>query len=56
MSDVPLPAAHTVLPAPRLAPSALRLCVDPAGLGFADTAELAHEPLPWIGQERAHTA
>ena len=25
-------------------------------LGFVTTAELLHEPLPWIGQERAHTA
>lgn len=43
-------------PAPRLEAAALRHRVDPDGLGFADTAELAHEPLPWIGQERAHTA
>ncbi len=46
-----LPSGVVALP-----PSALRLRVDPAALGFADTAELAHEPLPWIGQERAQTA
>lgn len=40
----------------RLAPSDLRHRVDPGRLGFASTAELAQEPLPWIGQERAHTA
>ncbi len=34
----------------------LRLSIDPATLGFADTAELQHEPLPWIGQARAETA
>ncbi|HEX5805779.1 MAG TPA: ATP-binding protein [Macromonas sp.] len=39
-----------------LAPADLRLTIDPAQLGFADTGELRHEPLPWIGQERAHTA
>jgi predicted ATP-dependent protease len=42
--------------AARLAPVDLRLRVDPTSLGFASTAELAQEPLPWIGQERAHTA
>jgi predicted ATP-dependent protease len=40
----------------RLAPAELRLQVDPARLGFADTAELTQEALPWIGQERALTA
>ena len=43
-------------PAQRLAPGDLRLQIDPNALGFADTAELSQEPLPWIGQERAHTA
>lgn len=42
--------------AQRLAPSELGLPVDPHSLGFTSTAELALEPLPWIGQERAHTA
>lgn len=37
-------------------PAELRLGVDPAALGFADTSELASEPLPWIGQERAEQA
>jgi predicted ATP-dependent protease len=40
----------------RLAPADLRLQVDPARLGFADTTELTQEALPWIGQERALTA
>ncbi len=40
----------------RLAEDELRLRIDPSTLGFADTGELRHEPLPWIGQERAHTA
>ncbi len=40
----------------KIAPAALRLTIDPAALGFADTAELAELPLPWIGQERAHEA
>ena len=39
-----------------LSPSALRLHVDPASLGFADTTELQDLPLPWIGQERAEQA
>ncbi|HQY76195.1 MAG TPA: ATP-binding protein, partial [Rhodoferax sp.] len=30
--------------------------VDPASLGFSDTSELLHHPLPWIGQERAEQA
>ena len=54
MPDAPLPTP--LMPAPRLAPHALRLELDPARLGFADTRELTHEALPWIGQERAHTA
>lgn len=66
MSDAPRPAAPLAAPtvpvdapapaAARLAPADLCLRVDPAALGFADTAELTQEPLPWIGQERAHTA
>ncbi len=40
----------------RLATADLRLQVDPARLGFADTTELTQEELPWIGQERAQTA
>ena len=34
----------------------LRKTVDAATLGFADTSELLHKPLPWIGQERAQQA
>ncbi len=34
----------------------LRLVIDPATLGFADTSELLPHPLPWIGQERAEQA
>ncbi len=34
----------------------LRKTVDPDALGFADTSELLHKPLPWIGQERARKA
>ena len=34
----------------------LRLSVDPASLGFADSSELLQQPLPWIGQERAEQA
>ena len=37
-------------------PAELRLRVDPAALGFADTSELLELPLPWIGQERAERA
>ncbi len=40
----------------KIAASGLRLTIDPASLDFADTAELADLPLPWIGQERAHQA
>lgn len=61
MTDMPDPSFPKPAPplwavATRLAPSDLRLRVDPASLGFTTTAELAQEPLPWIGQERAHTA
>jgi predicted ATP-dependent protease len=34
----------------------LRLAIDAAALGFADTSELLLQPLPWIGQERAEQA
>lgn len=34
----------------------LRRTVAPQTLGFLDTSELLHEPLPWIGQERAKQA
>ena len=44
------------MPIVSLSPSDLRLTIDPASLGFADTSELQQEPLPWIGQERAQTA
>ncbi len=44
------------MPILTLTPDELRATVDPAALGFADTAELLREPLPWIGQERAETA
>ena len=44
------------MPAHALAPHQLRLIIDPASLGFATTAELQGQPLPWIGQERAQAA
>lgn len=44
------------MPLNRLSPEQLRVAVDPGALGFADTSELLHEPLPWIGQDRAATA
>jgi hypothetical protein len=37
----------------KVSPADLRLRIDPATLGFADTSELLALPLPWIGQERA---
>ncbi len=37
-------------------PAELRLAIEPQTLGFADTSELLHHPLPWIGQERAEQA
>lgn len=40
----------------RVLPADLRLSVDPAALGFAETAELLPETLPWIGQARAEQA
>ena len=39
-----------------VSPADLRLQLDPAVLGFADTSELLSLPLPWIGQERAEQA
>jgi predicted ATP-dependent protease len=44
------------MPIAILSPAALRLTIDPAALGFADTSELQQEPLPWIGQARAEAA
>ncbi|MDA8127210.1 MAG: AAA family ATPase [Betaproteobacteria bacterium] len=44
------------MPTLPMAPADLRLTIDPATLGFVDTAELADEPLPWIGQARAEAA
>ena len=34
----------------------LRRTVEPGSLGFLDTSELLHKPLPWIGQARAKQA
>ena len=39
-----------------LRPDDLRLTIAAESLGFADTSELLQLPLPWIGQERAHSA
>lgn len=39
-----------------LTPDQLRISIDPADLGFADTTELLDYSLPWIGQERAEAA
>jgi predicted ATP-dependent protease len=44
------------MPISNLTPADLRLTIDPDALGFADTSELLHLPLPWIGQERAEMA
>lgn len=44
------------MPISTLTPAELRLTVDPATLGFADTSELLEHALPWIGQERAEIA
>ena len=44
------------MPIAALSPAELRLTIDPASLGFADTSELQQEPLPWIGQARAEAA
>ena len=39
-----------------LTPHDLRVSIAPDTLGFSDTSELLHHPLPWIGQARAETA
>ena len=44
------------MPIQTLLPHQLRLTIDPASLGFADTTDLRSQPLPWIGQERAQKA
>ncbi|WP_124949580.1 Lon protease family protein [Sulfuriferula thiophila] len=44
------------MPLAKLLPPQLRLTLDPAQLGFANTIELVSEALPWIGQERAEKA
>ncbi|NUP85104.1 MAG: AAA family ATPase [Burkholderiaceae bacterium] len=44
------------MPIVHLPPAALRLNIEASALGFADTAELVQQPLPWIGQERAEQA
>jgi predicted ATP-dependent protease len=44
------------MPILELNPGDLRLQVDPTTLGFSDTSELIHLPLPWIGQARAEEA
>ena len=40
----------------RLSPDQLRLRIPPESLGFADTSELVHRDLPWVGQDRAEQA
>lgn len=35
-----------------LTPHDLRVAIAPGSLEFADTSELLHLPLPWIGQAR----
>ncbi|MBI5439441.1 MAG: AAA family ATPase [Nitrosomonadales bacterium] len=44
------------MPISNLTAAELRLTIDPATLGFADTSELLESALPWIGQERAEKA
>ena len=44
------------MPLQELKPGDLRLSVDAKALGFTDTSELQHLPLPWIGQSRAEAA
>ena len=44
------------MPIVTLSPADLRLTLDPAMMGFADTSELKDETLPWIGQARAEAA
>jgi predicted ATP-dependent protease len=44
------------MPIEVLTAAELRVRVDAAALGFADTSQLQHLPLPWIGQDRAEEA
>lgn len=44
------------MPISNLTPADLRLTITPDSLGFSETSELLHLPLPWIGQERAEMA
>jgi len=44
------------MPIAHLTAAELRLTIDPASLGFADTSEIQDHALPWIGQERAEMA
>ena len=44
------------MPITPLPPADLRLTLDPAALGFADTSDLVGEALPWIGQARAEAS
>lgn len=44
------------MPVHHLLPAELRLAIDPAMLGYSNTAEMLDYPLPWIGQERAEMA
>ena len=44
------------MPAKTLHPDQLRLQIDSLSLGFASTADLPTQGLPWIGQERAEQA
>lgn len=51
----PTATAPTGLPLV-LTAAQLRRTVVPSALGFTDTSQLLHLPLPWIGQERARQA
>jgi predicted ATP-dependent protease len=44
------------MPISSLTSGDLRITIPPESLGFVDTSELLHHPLPWIGQERAQNA
>lgn len=44
------------MPVYKVSASEVRLNINPASLGFADTSELLQHPLPWIGQARAEQA
>lgn len=44
------------MPIVRLAAESLSVDIDPEALRFTDTANLANQPLSWIGQERARQA